>query len=110
MSVYYYKRKISKRSVFIHTDQIFTHIFMHEMVQRIHDMSISIEKQLKDARENSTYDSSLSIKGIGYVEIQPITIKMSREYYIYLQRYGPPPDLEFDENILNQIRLEICNL
>lgn len=77
---------------------------MKKITEKLYNVNTAIEKEIFNA---SSISQPVVVQGFGHASVPPINIKISEKYFIYLQRYGPPPNLEFNEEYLKQIEAEL---
>jgi hypothetical protein len=81
--------------------------FLETLTSKLVDMTESLKKQFEDLQANCQKPSNY--RGLTLVSIEvkgSATIKY--EYIIYLQRYGPPTNGQFDPIYLDLIRAELA--
>lgn len=76
-------------------------LFLLEIVQKLQPIISTLIPFVK--AENAKTD----IVVMGKADVSVPTVNPKQEYFIYVQRFGPPLTGVFDESALNQIRREL---
>lgn len=79
--------------------------FFEDLVIKLEEMTISLKVQFEELR-NQRPDRNGREVVLADIKVNSPPVRIKQEYFIYVQRYGPPVDGKFDETLLNKIRSE----
>ena len=81
-------------------------IFFNDLATKLLEMASAVDTRIEEIQKNC--HKAGSGKGVYFVsvDVEPPPIGIKYEYIHYIKVYGPPSDGEFDEAILQKIRIE----
>jgi hypothetical protein len=79
-------------------------IFFYNLANKLLDLSKTIEAKINDLKNTGGVNRELGI--LVSISTPSMVLGLKFEYAVYLERYGPPPDGQWDENRLALIRLQ----
>ena len=79
--------------------------FFEDLVIKLEEMTLSLKVQFEELR-NQCPDRNGREVVLADIKVNSPPVIIKQEYFIYVQRYGPPVDGKFDETLLNKIRSE----
>ena len=82
-------------------------LFFNNLATKLLDMSRAIETKMEELRNKVCERPS----GRGFlfasIEAPSMVVGVRMEYVEYIKRFGPPVKGKFDENLLNELRIEM---
>jgi hypothetical protein len=82
-------------------------LFFSNLANKLLDMSRSIEAKMEELRKKVCEQPT----GRGFlfasIEAPSMVVGVRMEYVEYIKRFGPPVKGKFDENLLNELRVEL---
>jgi hypothetical protein len=80
--------------------------FIDQLASKLHDAMI-VQRDLIDRLQDEANARVGQGAILASITVPPQTLGIKYEYIEYINRYGPPSNGEFDNNLLNAIRIEL---
>lgn len=80
--------------------------FFSNLAAKLLEMAEATNKRIEEARNSNPCEVSSAVV-LASITTPVMTIGVKYEYIEYINRYGPPPNGIFDEEILEQLRGEL---
>ena len=81
-------------------------LFFNTLASKLLEMSKTIEDRIEDIKKNCNKERARGCI-FASVDTPHMNISVGAEYFIYVQRYGPPPNGKFEPEKLAIVRAEL---
>jgi hypothetical protein len=82
-------------------------IFFNNLATKLLEMTTAIDNRIKKIEENCVSNRGSSGFLLASIETPVMSLSIKYEYVEYIKRYGPPPNGQFDQALLEEIRIEL---
>lgn len=80
--------------------------FFSNLAKKLLEMATAVNKRIEDIKKNCVASRQQGVF-LASIETPVMNIGVKYEYIEYIKRFGPPTDGKFEEEKLQQIRMEL---